>query len=280
MQKGAVAFTKLGSLLLTVARGFWAMSAALLANPVFWIVAGVIVLIAAVAGLIIYWDELKAAFGDTWWGQAIIQIVQDICNWWDRLTKAFSSGSWSGVFIELINAVTAPLRKFLDLVGWALEKAGLIDSDSSFYAMTKPLDEKTFETLGKLGGGADSLPGMPGAYVPLGAGYAAAVPPAASGGGSSLRLQTPGYTVGMPGTFAFTGAQPPASPERSTSIPALNAPRTLDVPRGGIMRSITNTTNSNTSNQNQTVNIGSQNFTIEGEIKDEKLREYIELGMM
>lgn len=63
-------------------------------------------------------------------------------------------------------------------------------------------------------------------------------------------------------------------------IPALNAPRTLDVPRGGIMRSITNTTNSNTSNQNQTVNIGSQNFTIEGEIKDEKLREYIELGMM
>lgn len=128
MQKGAVAFTKLGSLLLTVARGFWAMAAALLANPVFWIVAGVIVLIAAVAGLIIYWDELKAAFGDTWWGQAIIQIVQDICNWWDRLTKAFSSGSWSGVFIELINAVTAPLRKFLELVGWALEKAGLIDS--------------------------------------------------------------------------------------------------------------------------------------------------------
>lgn len=52
------------------------------------------------------------------------------------------------------------------------------------------------------------------------------------------------------------------------------------MPRGGIMRSITNTTNSNTSNQNQTVNIGSQNFTIEGEIKDEKLREYIELGMM
>ena len=48
--------------------GLLAMSAALLANPVFWIVAGVIVLIAAVAGLIIYWDELKAAFGDTWWG--------------------------------------------------------------------------------------------------------------------------------------------------------------------------------------------------------------------
>lgn len=74
--------------------------------------------------------------------------------------------------------------------------------------MTKPLDEKTFETVGKLAGGADSLPGMPGAYVPLGAGYAAAVPPAASGGGSSLRLQTPGYTVGMPGHSPSPGHSP------------------------------------------------------------------------
>ena len=167
-----------------------------------------IVLIAAVAGLIIYWDELKAAFGDTWWGQAIIQIVQDICNWWDRLTKAFSSGSWSGVFIELINAVTAPLRKFLELVGWALEKAGLIDSDSSFYAMTKPLDEKTFETVGKLAGGADSLPGMPGAYVPLGAGYAAACllrPPEAVRLSGSRRRATP---WGCPGHSPSPGHSP------------------------------------------------------------------------
>lgn len=220
MQKGAVAFTKLGSLLLTVARGFWAMSAAMLTNPVFWIVAGVVVLIAAVAGLIIYWDELKAAFGDTWWGQAIIQIVQDICNWWDRLTKAFSSGSWSGVFIELINAVTAPLRKFLDLVGWALEKVGLIDSDSSFYAMTKPLDEKTFETVGKLAGGTD-------------------------------------YLSGMPGTYAFAGPPP-----ESGSIPTLNAPRTLDVPRGGLMSTVTNATTNNTQNKNRSITIGTANFTL------------------
>ena len=41
LQKGAVAFTRLGSLLLNLARGFWAMSAAMLTNPVFWIVAGV-----------------------------------------------------------------------------------------------------------------------------------------------------------------------------------------------------------------------------------------------
>ena len=237
MQKGAVAFTKLGSLLLTVARGFWAMSAALLANPVFWIVAGVIVLIAAVAGLIIYWDELKAAFGDTWWGQAIIQIVQDICNWWDRLTKAFSSGSWFSVFIELINAVTAPLRKFLDLVGWALEKVGLIDSDSSFYAMTKPLDEKTFETVDKLAGGTD-------------------------------------YLSGMPGTYAFAGPPP-----ESGSIPALNAPRTLDVPRGGLMSTVTNATTNNTQNKNRSITIGTANFTLTDGKTVEDIAEEFGLAM-
>lgn len=277
MQKGAVAFTKLGSLLLTAARGFWAMSAALLANPVFWIVAGVIVLIAAVAGLIIYWDELKAAFGDTWWGQAIIQIVQDICNWWDRLTKAFSSGSWSGVFIELINAVTAPLRKFLELVGWALEKVGLIDSDSSFYAMTKPLDEKTFETVGKLAGGTDYLSGMPGTYVPVGAGYAAAVHPEATPpGGSLFRFQTPDYTAGMPGTYASTVGQ--ASPERA-GIPALNAPRTLDVPRGGLMSAVTNATTNNTQNKNRSITIGTANFTLTDGKTVEDIAEEFGLAM-
>lgn len=277
MQKGAVAFTKLGSLLLTAARGFWAMSAALLANPVFWIVAGVIVLIAAVAGLIIYWDELKAAFGDTWWGQAIIQIVQDICNWWDRLTKAFSSGSWSGVFIELINAVTAPLRKFLELVGWALEKVGLIDSDSSFYAMTKPLDEKTFETVGKLAGGTDYLSGMPGTYVPVGAGYAAAVHPEATPpGGSLFRFQTPDYTAGMPGTYASTVGQ--ASPERA-GIPALNAPRTLDVPRGGLMSTVTSATTNNTQNKNRSITIGTANFTLTDGKTVEDIAEEFGLAM-
>lgn len=172
--------------------------------------------------------------------------------------------------------MTAPLRKFLELVGWALEKVGLIDKDSSFYGMTKPLDEKTFETVGKVAGGLemqtpDYLSGMPGTYSPLPQGYTPPEKPKATGGtGSWFRMQTPDYTMGLP-----SGSVAP-----SPVIASLNAPRTLDVPRGGLMRSITNTANSNTNNQNQTVNIGSQNFTIEGEIKDEKLREYIELGIM
>lgn len=287
-------------------------NSAILGTPVGWILIG---LIAVIAALAINWEDFKKNFGDTAFGSAVIQMVQDVCAWWDRLTNAFSEGSWSKIFIEIINAVTAPLRKFLELVGWALEKVGLIDKDSSFYGMTKPLDEKAFETVGKVAGGLemqtpDYLSGMPGTYSPLPQGYTPPEKPKTTGGTHSwFRMQTPDYTMGVPSGSAalspdrgipqklvhtFQGMQYGSgltttagvlnrqgqTPAPSPAIASLNAPRTLDVPRGGIMRSITNTTNSNTNNQNQTVNIGSQNFTIEGEIKDEKLREYIELGIM
>ena len=287
-------------------------NSAILGTPVGWILIG---LIAVIAALAINWEDFKKNFGDTAFGSAVIQMVQDVCAWWDRLTNAFSEGSWSKIFIEIINAVTAPLRKFLELVGWALEKVGLIDKDSSFYGMTKPLDEKAFETVGKVAGGLemqtpDYLSGMPGTYSLLPQGYTPPEKPKTTGGTHSwFRMQTPDYTMGVPSGSAalspdrgipqklvptFQGMQYGSgltatagvlnrqgqTPAPSPAIASLNAPRTLDVPRGGIMRSITNTTNSNTNNQNQTVNIGSQNFTIEGEIKDEKLREYIELGIM
>ena len=287
-------------------------NSAILGTPVGWILIG---LIAVIAALAINWEDFKKNFGDTAFGSAVIQMVQGVCAWWDRLTNAFSEGSWSKIFIEIINAVTAPLRKFLELVGWALEKVGLIDKDSSFYGMTKPLDEKAFETVGKVAGGLemqtpDYLSGMPGTYSPLPQGYTPPEKPKTTGGTHSwFRMQTPDYTMGVPSGSAalspdrgipqklvptFQGMQYGSgltatagvlnrqgqTPAPSPAIASLNAPRTLDVPRGGIMRSITNTTNSNTNNQNQTVNIGSQNFTIEGEIKDEKLREYIELGIM
>ena len=125
-------------------------NSAILGTPVGWILIG---LIAVIAALAINWEDFKKNFGDTAFGSAVIQMVQDVCAWWDRLTNAFSERKLvRRSSLRLINAVTAPLRKFLELVGWALEKVGLIDSDSSFYAMTKPLDEKTFETVGKLAG--------------------------------------------------------------------------------------------------------------------------------
>jgi hypothetical protein len=41
----------------------WAFNAALWLNPIAWVVAAIVALIAAIALSLVYWDELKAAAG-------------------------------------------------------------------------------------------------------------------------------------------------------------------------------------------------------------------------
>lgn len=56
----------------------WKLNLAFLANPAFWIVGIIVVLIAAVGALIYWWDDLKAAFMDTAWGQAIMRTIEAV----------------------------------------------------------------------------------------------------------------------------------------------------------------------------------------------------------
>ena len=120
------------------------VKAAILANPLLFIVYGSALAVAGIAWLVSNWEEFKASYGDTWWGQAIIAVVQDICAWWERLTSAFSNGEWGKFLLEAINLVTAPLRTLMEGIGWVLEKMGLIKSDSAYYKLTKPLEASTF----------------------------------------------------------------------------------------------------------------------------------------
>ena len=79
-----------------------AVNIAMYANPVGLIVAGIALLIAAVAGLIYYWDDLKAAFMDTTWGQALIGLVSGIIDWFKSL---------GGIVGRVINFVIDGLNK-------------------------------------------------------------------------------------------------------------------------------------------------------------------------
>ncbi len=78
----------------------WLFNTALLANPIGLVIAGVVALVAAVAGLIFYWDSIVTAFKDTSWGQALIGIFDSVMS----------------VFSGLI-----------DNVKWVLEALGLMD---------------------------------------------------------------------------------------------------------------------------------------------------------
>lgn len=77
-----------------------ALNIAMYANPIGFIVAGVIAAIAAVAALVYYWDDLKAAMSDWGWIKAISGIFSSV---------------WSGI-----------QSMFNDTMNWIIEKLNLI----------------------------------------------------------------------------------------------------------------------------------------------------------
>lgn len=78
----------------------WLFNAALMANPIGLVIAGVTLLIAGVIALVYYWNDIVSAFKDTAWGQAL-----------------------SGMF----DNVTAKFNAFIDGAKSILEWLGLLD---------------------------------------------------------------------------------------------------------------------------------------------------------
>lgn len=86
------------------------LAAAFLANPITWIVIGVLALITGVAALIYYWSDLVTWFQNTSWGQAIIGVCRDIGQWWGTLTASFANSSWAEGLLGLADLILAPWR--------------------------------------------------------------------------------------------------------------------------------------------------------------------------
>lgn len=104
--------------------------AALLLNPMTWIVLGIMALVAGVVALIYYWSDLVAWFENTSWGQTLINMFQDLSAWWHDLTAAFTDGAWVQTLMGLLDSLMAPLRSLGDGVVWVGEKLGIISDES------------------------------------------------------------------------------------------------------------------------------------------------------
>ncbi|OCH29057.1 phage tail tape measure protein [Aliivibrio fischeri] len=65
---------------LTMTAATWLFNAALWANPMTWIVAGIGLLIAGVAAAIYWWDDLKASFADTNWFNVVAWAVEGLVD--------------------------------------------------------------------------------------------------------------------------------------------------------------------------------------------------------
>ncbi|TCW22642.1 phage tail tape measure protein [Vibrio crassostreae] len=77
----------------------WLFNAALWANPITWVVAGIALLIGGVAAAIYWWDDLTAAFKDTAWFNVIAGAIEGIVDLLNMIP---------GVDIELGSKVDTP----------------------------------------------------------------------------------------------------------------------------------------------------------------------------
>jgi TP901 family phage tail tape measure protein len=101
--KGVTAIVALFRTGILAARGAMvALKVAMMANPV----GAVLTLAAGAAAAIYYWDDLKAAFMDSAWGQAIMGVVDTVLgslkSLWEMITKIFDkitsiSGAWGWI---------------------------------------------------------------------------------------------------------------------------------------------------------------------------------------
>ncbi|MEO9655903.1 phage tail tape measure protein [Marinomonas sp.] len=109
-------FTAMKAGILTSLPAMWAFTAALLANPLTWIVVGVVALIAALAALVVYWDDVTAAVKRFFSGMSALAntaIFEPIQKWWGDFQVWLSS-------ITFMPSWDLHLELFESLKGWWL----------------------------------------------------------------------------------------------------------------------------------------------------------------
>ena len=94
----------------------WLVNTALLANPVTWIVIGIVALVAAVAAAIIYWDQWTSALLNSEAFNWVSGQLTALSDWFDSMGgwSSMASAAWDGIvsiFKQAINGLIEMLNK-------------------------------------------------------------------------------------------------------------------------------------------------------------------------
>lgn len=94
----------------------WLVNTALLANPVTWIVIGIVALVAAVAAAIIYWDQWTSALLNSEAFKWVSGQLTALSGWFDSMGgwSSMASAAWDGIvsiFKQAINGLIEMLNK-------------------------------------------------------------------------------------------------------------------------------------------------------------------------
>jgi len=94
----------------------WLVNAALLANPIVWVVLGVVALGAALVAAVVYWDEIVAAITNTEAFRWVSDQLAALSAWFDSMGGwgSMARAAWDGIvgiFHKAINGLIELLNK-------------------------------------------------------------------------------------------------------------------------------------------------------------------------
>ncbi|WPN24086.1 phage tail tape measure protein [Pseudomonas marginalis] len=107
----------------------WLVNAALLANPVVWIVVGVMALVAAVIAAVVYWDEWTAALMNSEAFKWVSDQLTALSDWFA------SMGGWSGMAKAAWDGIVAIFHTAINGLIEMLNKIPGVDIETRFGAM-------------------------------------------------------------------------------------------------------------------------------------------------
>lgn len=187
----------------------WLVNAAMLANPVLLIVAGIVLLATAVVAAVVYWDELCAALMNTTAFQWISDQMAKLSSWFD------SMGGWSGIAKTAWDSILSTVKSAIN---------GLIEMANKIPGINI---ETTFDDLPE----PPKIPDLPGQGAPVpGPQLPAAVARSAPTQGAAARVQVKPATpisLPQPNVLPFKPLQLPA-PQISQADPIMLPPVSAD----------------------------------------------------
>lgn len=124
----------------------WLVNAAMMANPVGLVIAGIAALIALVVAAVVYWDEWTSALMNTQAFQWVADQVQQLANWFG------SMGGWGAMAQSAWDGIVAIFQKAISGLIDMLNKIPGVNIETTFGDVPTP----------------PNVPQIPGQAVPIG----------------------------------------------------------------------------------------------------------------
>ena len=163
----------------------WLVNAAMIANPIGLVIAGIVALVAVVAAAVIYWDEWTGALMNTAAFQWIAGQLQGLSDWFGTIGgwTGLASAAWDGIvqiFKDAISGLIAMLNKIpgveIDAAFGDMPKppeipgisAPLVPTPAAQLVDTPSLSEQTEQTRQAMSAGVASISPKRAEFVPQG----------------------------------------------------------------------------------------------------------------